>query len=338
MVGAELEVEGHLLGHIHRRGHGPGQVPEHVRHLRARLEVERVRLEPEALLVRLLRARVDAEQDVLGLAVLVAQVVDVVGGHQGDPRALVQAHQGLVDLVLDLDAVALQLEPEVVGAEQVAQLDGHVLGLALLVPQEQLVDVPCQAAREARDPLGVPAQQVHVDARPEVQAVDERLAGQLGQVAEPRLVARDQGQVVVAVAVALAVPLVHRALGDVDLAAHQRLDPSARALGVELDRSIHVPVVRQGEGALTVLVAGADHVLDSVRAVEQRVLRVDMQVDEVGVRHGGEGAARLRGERTRWARGWGRGVEGEPRARLRRGAAGARGAPSACAGGCPPAG
>jgi hypothetical protein len=130
----------------------------------------------------------------------------------------VQAQHRLVALVLDLHAVALELEPEVLGAEQVAQLDSDALGLTLAVAQEELVQLAGEAAREARQPAGVALEDLLVDARPVVIALDIGDRRELEQVLVAALVAREQRQVRVRV-VGLVVGLEPALLGDVDLAA-----------------------------------------------------------------------------------------------------------------------
>ena len=70
--------------------------------------------------------------------------------------------------------------------------------------------------------------------------------------------------------------------GDVGLHAEDRLDARVERRRLELVRAEHVPVVRDGHGVHPVPSRVLDQVLDAVRAVEEGVLRVEMEVDEVG--------------------------------------------------------
>ncbi len=212
--------------------------------------------------------------------------MDVVGGHQRDGCALVQPYQGLVDLGLHLDAVALEFQPEVLRPELVTQLDRKILGLLFLVHPEQLIDLAGQATGQAADAGGVFTQQIHVDARSKGEAVDKSARSQSGQVAVALFVARDQGQVAVAIAFALVVLLAHGAPGHIHLAAHQGLDAARLAVGVEFHRAVHVAVVRQGQSSLFVSLTGLDQTADAICTVEQGVLGMHMQVDEVRIGHG----------------------------------------------------
>src|SRR5687768_1185697 len=115
-------------------------------------------------------------------------------------------------------------------AEQLAQVRRDRFGLALLLAQIELVDLAREAAREARDAGGVLREQRHVDPRAEVIPVDVRLGRETDEVLVAGLVARDQRQVAVPVAFLLVVLLAHRLLGDVHLAADQRLHAVLGAL------------------------------------------------------------------------------------------------------------
>ena len=68
---------------------------------------------------------------------------------------------------------------------------------------------------------------------------------------------------------------------DVHLAAEDRLDAALSRLVVEGDRREHVAVLGDGQRRHLQLDRAVEQLLDPARAVEQRVLRVQMQVDEV---------------------------------------------------------
>jgi hypothetical protein len=118
-----------------------------------------------------------------------------------------------------------------------------------------------------------------------VVALEVRGRRELDQVLVALLIAREQRQVVVAVALRLAVREEARLARDVHLAADHRAHVGLLAGLVQLDRAEHVAVVGQRERALTVLLARRDQIGDPVRAVEQAVLGVDVEVDEIRNRH-----------------------------------------------------
>jgi hypothetical protein len=73
-------------------------------------------------------------------------------------------------------------------------------------------------------------------------------------------------------------------LRNVGLDADDRLDALVLRPGVELDRAEHVPMVREGHGGHAHGGDGVEDVVETVGAVEEAVLAVEMEMDEVGHR------------------------------------------------------
>ncbi len=115
--------------------------------------------------------------------VLVVQVVDVTGRDEGQPRPLGQLLQLGVDPRLRVEPRVLDLDVRAVLAEDLhepVEVGGRVLRPVLL---ERLGDAAGQAARE-RDQAGrVPLEQLPVDARLVVVALEVAGRGELDQVA-----------------------------------------------------------------------------------------------------------------------------------------------------------
>lgn len=134
---------------------------------------------------------------------------------------------------------------------------------------------------EADDALVVLAQEVLVDARLVVHALDVGQRDELDEIAIARLVLREQDQMVVADAIDLAVFLA-RARGHVDLAADDGLHALLLCLFIEVDDAVHGAVVGDGDAVHAERFRRLDEFLDAARTVEQAELRVDM---EMGKRH-----------------------------------------------------
>ena len=100
------------------------------------LEVELVGVELEPVGVGQRRAGLHAEQRRVGLGVLGAGVVQVVGRHQRQPEVAGQPQQVLLDPPLDVEAVVHELAVEVLGAEDVAELGGGLARLVVLPEPE----------------------------------------------------------------------------------------------------------------------------------------------------------------------------------------------------------
>ena len=122
-MGQAQLAEGHLqVGHL---GHAP-RVQERARlvgeerlHLRGRLEVELLRLEAQPVGRVEVGAGAHAEQHVVGLVLLAAHVVQVVGDDELGARLRRQAQELGVQGTLLGQAVVLELQEEVVRAEDV---------------------------------------------------------------------------------------------------------------------------------------------------------------------------------------------------------------------------
>ena len=162
----------------------------------------------------------------------------------------------------------------------------------LVALQQRLQHVAAEAAGGGDEALVVLGEQVPVEARLVVVALEEGLAGELDEVAVAGLVLGQQGQVVVELPAALGVaagvvdpPAAGRALaavvvGHVGLGADDRLDPLLAALLVELQRPVHVAVVGDAERRLPVGDRLGDQLVEPGRPVEHRELGVDVEVGE----------------------------------------------------------
>src|SRR5205823_2930936 len=89
--------------------------------------------------------------------------------------------------------------------------------------------------------------------------------------------------------------------GDVDLAPDERLDADLLRLAVELDRAGEAAVIGERDGRHLELGRAGDERGDAARPVEDRVLGVDVEVNERRLRQG-ESSVALAQDRTIAAR------------------------------------
>ena len=274
----ELAAPGDLDGVGDRLGH----VGEGCGHLGGVLHVELVGLEAPAPLVGERLAGLDAEERLVRGGVLGAEVVAVVGGDEGEAHLACERDQLPVHALLRRQAVVLDLDVEAT-VEDAGQLLGRA-ARPLRLPVGQVVGhLAAETARERDQPPAELAQQLLVDARLVVEALAIAGGDQLAEVAVALAAHREQDQVVVAARLVVvdAARLLEAALRrHVHLAADDRLHVRLPRRLVELHRPEHVAVV--GDGARRHSRAGdaRQQLGDLVGAVEQRVLRVEMQVDE----------------------------------------------------------
>ena len=96
-------------------------------HLLLGFHVKFFRLEPHPVGLVHQPSHLDAHEHVLGAGVLFAQVVGVVGGHQGDAGLLVDAEDAVQHHLLLLDAVVLDFQVVVPLPHQLRHLQGVLL-------------------------------------------------------------------------------------------------------------------------------------------------------------------------------------------------------------------
>ena len=142
-VGADALVE-HRLDAF-RDGEGVvaclGKLYEQGPHLLGAFQVVAGAIELEAIGLCLARACRDTQQGVVGVGVLGMDVVEVVGGHQGQVQVLGDAEQVAADLVLDRQAMVHKLDVEIALPEDVAELGGSGPGVLVLAEAQEGLDL-----------------------------------------------------------------------------------------------------------------------------------------------------------------------------------------------------
>ncbi len=255
-------------------------VREEGRHLRGVLHVELVRLELEAARRVEVVAGPDAEQDVVRLGLVLADVVEVVGDDQRQADLRRELEELAVEPGLLGQAVVLELEVEVVLAQDLAVLPGHMAGQLPVLDLERLGDLAAQTGRQADQALAVLREVLAVDARLVVVAVDVGVGDEAAQVLVAGVVLGQQDQVE-GLGVGLALLVGHRAAGDVRLDPDDGLDALVLRGLVEGDRAVEGPVVGDGHRIHARRGRRVDQLGDPPEAVQQAELAVDVEVREV---------------------------------------------------------
>ena len=181
-----------------------------------------------------------------------------------------------VDPLLHLEPGVLDLQVDGLAPEDVGQPRDLGLGLAAVAVLERLADPAREAAGERDEALRVRGEQVPVDPRLVVVALEEARRGELDQVRVALVRLGEEREV------GVALPLREPVVGDVDLAAEQRLDALLPGLPVELDRAGEAAVVGERDGRHLQLGSARRQLRDPAGPVEDRVLGVDVEVDELG--------------------------------------------------------
>ncbi len=215
---AECELDVAALGDLERAAHRVVVAGEVERHFLRRLEVEVVGVELPVVRVLQRVARLDAEQRFVCACVGVAEVVHVAGCDGGEPALRCELGELRQDALLDLQVRVLQLDVDVGLAEGVGEARELGLGVGGAVFLERAADAAGEAAGERDQAGAVAGEELPVDARLVVVALEVAERCEADQVAVAGVVGGEQGEVGVALRLGVAV------VGDVDLAADDRLD------------------------------------------------------------------------------------------------------------------
>ena len=222
----------------------------------------------------------------MGLVVGPFEEVDVVRGDQPESQVAGTVDQSRAVAPLLFDPVIRQFDEEVFLSEDVPVRGGILEGLRLLTRAKGHVDLTLEAAAQRDQPLVVAGEKIPVDARLVIEAVEMGGRAQFDQVAVSLVVGSEEchveGHILTAVGRLL---LVHRTGGDIDLAPDDRLH--LRLLGglVEFDRPEEITVVCQGDRRHAELGRLPHELLHPDGSVQQRILAMDVQVDEGRLGH-----------------------------------------------------
>jgi hypothetical protein len=258
-----------------------------------------VPVELEAPLVREGRSGLDAQQRRLRLLIAGLREVRVVGREVGRPKVSREPYEVRHDAALDLGAVVHQLDVVVLASEDVLHLPRGLQRGVVLPEAHPSLNLARGAPRRADQSARVSIQEVPIDSGLVELALEGRERAHAKQVVEPGVVASPEGRVRVCAGrgdvvgrLGLVAPLDPRAVrtrrpgGDVGLEPDDRLDSRRPRLGPEVVRAEQESVVRDPHRGLAKALSLGEEVVHARRAVEHRVVRVHVQVDELARGHG----------------------------------------------------
>ena len=215
----------------------------------------------------------------MGFRVLLVRVVRVVRREQRRLELACHLHELRVDVALLRQAVILELDEEGVAPEDVLE-PRCVVACGGVVPRHELLaDQPAEAPARRDETRAVLLQQLEVDARLVIEAVEVRVRGDLDQVAVPGVRLREQRQMVDVVIGPLR-PVEPAGADEIGLAPDDGSQSRVARRPVEVQDAVHVAVVGDADRGLAVGFGSGDDVRDPSGPVEHGELRVQMQVHE----------------------------------------------------------
>ena len=223
----------------------------------------------------------DAGQNLLHVGVAAAEVVAVVGGHQGQVTLPCQAEQGGQDLPLLGKIVVLDLDVVVPCPKDLGHSGSGGLGALEIPCQQALGDVTRQAGRQGDQALMVLAKQLHVHTGTAVEALGKARRDQGHKVLVALHVLAEEDEVVVRPLSSLHARFLKAGGGgDIDLTADDGLDARLLAGLVKGDRTVQHAVIRQRYGIVTALLHPCRKIGDAASTVEKAVFGVEMKMYE----------------------------------------------------------
>ena len=212
--------------------------------------------------------------------VALPEIVGIAGRHERQAETVRDLLRPLGAAALDVQAVVLDLDVEVL-AERLVEPDGDFLRLVQLVLEDELAELARRAARQADEPFAVSGEDLLVDARDVVEAFGVGDGAELDEVLEADLILGEEREVVAGVAPFLGLAISAMSRGDVRLVADDRIDAGGLAFLVELDRPEEIAVIGEGRKRSCPRLDVGDELLDSAGAVEvMAVVGMAVEMDE----------------------------------------------------------
>ncbi len=180
VIFTERELNIAHFGYFSRVFDRLGILREQCRHFLRRAEIEILRLIAHAVLVIHRLARLNTEQNIVRVGILLAQIVRIVRHDQRQPRLLMQAQYPLIDDRLLTDAVILQLKIEVIFPKDLSKCQGIFLCAFIVAAADPARDLAGKTGRECDQAAAVLAQQVKIDARLDIKALNVRHGNKIG--------------------------------------------------------------------------------------------------------------------------------------------------------------
>ena len=264
-------------------GHGASdrirQFAEHLRHFLGGLEIKLVSGKFHALAVAHGLAGLNAHQDFLSVGIGLREVVAVVRGDQRDAGFFREAHEVAIDADVLLETLVLHFEEEISFAENIAQAVGAFLGLIVFFGEQRVGHFAAQAGGKRDQSFAVLGEQLVIHAGFVIEAVEISGGNELDEILVALFVFAEQHEMVRAFRAGAAIFVIVRR--DVHFAADDGLYAMRRGLMVEICGGEKISVVGYGDGRHSTARGFGGEFADFASAVQKRVVRVQMKVNEV---------------------------------------------------------
>ena len=225
----------------------------------------------------------------------------IVGGDKRDARFFREANEVAIDILFDWQALVLNFKEKIAFAENILEAVGVFAGLIEALLDDGFGDGAAEAGGESDQTFTVFGEKVVVDAGLVIETFEKTGGDKLDEVAiavhvfakEDKVIAAARARLIFAiVAVAGAdgsgflAAIETGTLGEIDLATDDGLNVALTGFMEEVGGGKEVTVVGNGHGGHFLPGSFIEEFGSFARAVEQTEVRVDVQMNKLGIAHG----------------------------------------------------
>ena len=245
-----------------------------------RFEIEMVAGKTQPVLIIHRLARLDAEQQLVGLMFFPQEVMAVIGGDDGDIIMTGQIDETLIDGLLFRNAVVLKLEIEPVAEDGQIFIDKGI-DVCFVIFEDRVGYFPFETGGEADEPFIVLSEYLFVDPGHVVEAFGVGEADEFQEVLVALLVHGEEHHMV-GIVLALHFLLVEaRFRRQIGFTADDGFQTGFLRVKMEVHGAEHVPVIGYGAGLHAEGLGETEEPVVTDSAVEEAELRVDMEMNEI---------------------------------------------------------
>ena len=217
-------------------------------------------------------SRLNAQQNILRCGILLLHIMQIICRYQAKTELLRQLLQLRADLVLLIKIMVLNFQKVIFLAKNIDIFLNAATCSLQVVLQNHLRHLAGNAGTETDNALVIRSQHVLVYARFIIKALQLTNANDFHQVMVACIVLRQQNQMVHAAVIFFQM----RALGQVNLAADNRLDACLGTLLIKFHCAVHCAVVGNRQTVHAQLLSVGHQLVDFRSAVQQAVFRMYM--------------------------------------------------------------
>ena len=193
---AKFELEIAALGDLERVRDRLGKIAEQLAHLARRFQIQFRHVTHPSLIAQIFTGT-DAQHHIMRPVMLALEKMHIVRRDEAESKFPRQGRQSAIAFSLLGNAMIVQLDEEILCAENTAVFIDVSLRLRQIVGDERNVHIARQTTTQCDQAARVLPQQVLINARPVIKPIEVRNRDQLHEVAIPLLVARQKGQMAI---------------------------------------------------------------------------------------------------------------------------------------------